>query len=657
MTPGLGPIRRPRSAVGRFLVVMAGAALVFGAVGFAIRGSGNPTAGRGPAATTGSTGSATWPATATGQAGGSAAGASGSPASLGEAGSSTSPLSGAIGGSGSPLGTGSPFGTAPGTARSATSGGAPRLLGPLDPSTTVDFALALRMPDQAAIDAYLDSLYDPRSSNYRHFLSAAEFGARFGLPLSRIAGLEAWARAAGLTVVGGYDQRTALRLEGTAGVLTRVFGVRLANYVDPKTGVTFHAPLNESTLPPEIADAVAGLAGLDTRPFRSGAVPKATVPAPRAVPSGGMGPVDLAKAYDIVPLYTAGYLGEGQVIAVVSFDTYNPDDITEFDKEYGIDGPAPKRVAIGKAVPKPGNGAVEVTLDVEILRAVAPHAQILNFEGQNGKVSQTDIFDAIVQDGRADIVSDSWGRCDTQGSFNTGDRARGMASLQAAAAKGVSVFVASGDNGVFDCWARDPTDQRETVDYPSSSPYTISVGGTHLWVRDDGTYLSEAGWEDYLTTAGTGGGLNPTEKRPTWQKGPGVENDLSNGNRQSPDVAAAGDPETGYRIRFTDPDSRTADWVQIGGTSAAAPFWAGSMALVRQLALHEGVGRLGFVDPMLYELAAGTDGATLFHDVAQGGNLDQTAGPGWDYATGLGSPDVTALAGAIVAYLNQHPVK
>ena len=582
MTPRLGPIFRPRSAAGRLLVVIAAAALAFGAVGFAIRETGDGLTG-----TTATTASAA--ATAAPSSGPTAATASdswGPSAGSGAPASPTSPLSGVIGTGGSPAGSGSPFAAAPGTAGSAAGGRAPRLLGPLDPSTTVDFALALRMPGQAALDAYLASLYDPSSANYRHFLSAAEFGARFGLPLSRIASLEAWARAAGLTVLGGYDQRTALRLEATAGAFTRVFGVRLASYSDPKTGLTFHAPLNTSPLPTAIADAVAGLAGLDTRPLTSGARPM--VQAPKAVPAGGMGPVDLAIAYDIVPMYKSGYLGEGQTIAVVSFDTYLVDDITAFDKEYGIDGPAPKRVAVGKAVPEPGNGAVEVTLDVEILRAVAPHAQILNFEGLNGRVSQTDIFDAIVQDGRADIVSDSWGRCDTEDSFNTGDRARGLASLQAAAAKGLSIFVASGDNGVFDCWARDPSDQRETVDYPSSSPYTVSVGGTHLWVRADGTYLSEAGWEDFLSTAGTGGGLNPIDKRPTWQKGPGVDNDLSNGKRQSPDVAAAGDPETGYRIWFTDPDSGEADWVQIGGTSAAAPFWAGSMALVRQLALHEG---------------------------------------------------------------------
>ena len=544
----------------------------------------------------------------------------------------------------------------PGTARSAAAGGPPRLVGPVDASTTIDFALALRVADQAEVDAYLASLYDPASPNYRHFLSAAEFGERFGLPLSRIADLESWARAAGLTVLGGYDQRTALRLEGTAGQLGSIFGLRLANYVDPGTGLTFHAPLNDATLPASIADAVSGLAGLNTRPYTSASRLIATN-APRAVANGGMGPVDLATAYDIVPLYQAGFLGEGQTIAIVSFDTYTDADIAAFDKEFGIDGPAPKRVRVGDPVAEPGPGSIEVTLDIEILREVAPRAQILNFEAINGRKSQADIFDAIVQDGRADIVSDSWGRCDTVETMNSGDRARGLTSLQSAVAKGISVFVASGDNGAFDCWARDPTDQRQTVDYPSASPYTIAVGGTHLNVRADGTYLSESGWESYLTTAGTGGGLNRLDKRPVWQVGPGVENDLSNGKRQSPDVAAAGDPETGYVIWFTDPGASEGSWMQIGGTSAAAPFWAGSMALVRQLALHEGVGRLGFVNPMLYALANGPDADTIFHDVTRGGNLAQQATPGWDYATGLGSPDVTALAGAIINYLNEHPAK
>jgi subtilase family serine protease len=138
--------------------------------------------------------------------------------------------------------------------------------------------------------------------------------------------------------------------------------------------------------------------------------------------------------------------------------------------------------------------------------------------------------------------------------------------------KFISASWASGDNGAFDCWARDPSDQRETVDYPSASPYTIAVGGTHLNVRADGTYLSESGWESYLSTAGTGGGINRIDKQPVWQVAPGVKNALSNGKRQSPDVAAAGDPETGYVVWFTEPGQSEGSWMQIGGTSAAAPF-------------------------------------------------------------------------------------
>ena len=305
--------------------------------------------------------------------------------------------------------------------------------------------------------------------------------------------------------------------------------------------------------------------------------------------------------------------------------------------------------------PVRGDGSSEVTLDIEVVRSVAPQAQILDFEAPNGPVSQADMIDAVVQDGRATIVTDSWGRCDVAEAFATGDRVRSLRSVQAAAAQGLSIFVASGDHGAFDCWANDPTDHRTTVDFPSDTPFTIAVGGTHLSVRADGTYMAETAWEDYLSTAGSGGGLNPTDARPVWQKGPGVDNSRSNGKRQSPDVAAAADPETGYRI-FTAP-GKSGAWQEAGGTSAATPFWATSMILIGQLAAGQGVGPLGFVDPMLYDIASTSTPNAIFHDVTRGTNLLRAAGPGWDYASGLGSPDVTALADAVVAYLQAHPVK
>jgi kumamolisin len=356
-----------------------------------------------------------------------------------------------------------------------------------------------------------------------------------------------------------------------------------------------------------------------------------------------------------VPIYESGILGDGQTIAIISFDTYAPSDIDTFDKEFGIDGPPVKKVAVGQPLTKPGSGTVEVALDLEVVRGVAPHAQILNFEGKNGTIDQADIIDAIVQDGRADIVSDSWGRCDVDEAFSPGSRERGVRSLQAAAAAGVSVFVASGDHGAFDCWSHDPSDHRLSVDYPSASPYTIAVGGTQLNVRMDGSYYYEDGWQDYLSVGGSGGGNNPIEARPDWQVGPGVDNEFSNGKRQSPDVAASASIDSPYLIFVTDPDAGAADWQHIGGTSAAAPFWAASMLLIRQIADQLGVGRLGYVNPMLYALANGPQRSAILHDIVRGGNLQHPATPGWDYATGLGSPDVTALAGAIVEYLRANP--
>ena len=384
----------------------------------------------------------------------------------------------------------------------------PKLIGPVDAGESVNFGLTLKMAQAGAIEKYLEQLYDPKSPNYRHFLTAAAFGAKFGLPLDRIQGVRDWAAAQGLEVVGSYDQRTSIRLRATAGQITDVFGVHLGQFVDSGSGVQFHAPLNAETVPTAIRDAVVGLSGLDTRPVRSSAH-ELVGGIGASVPADGLSPTDIAKAYDIVPLYEAGLLGDGQTIAIVSFDTFTPGDITAYDKQFGIDGPAVKRVAVGTALTTPGDGTVEVALDIEVVRAVAPHAQILNFEAKNGKVDHADLVDAIVQDGRADIVTDSWGKCDVPDAFNTGTREHGLRSLQAATAAGISFFIASGDHGAFDCWSSDPSDHRETVDFPSASPYSLSVGGTQLSVRTDGTYLTEAGWEDYLSTGGSAAATTP----------------------------------------------------------------------------------------------------------------------------------------------------
>lgn len=529
----------------------------------------------------------------------------------------------------------------------------PVRLGPTPLRTLIDFSLVLRVADQAGLDAYLAGLYDPTSPVYHRFLTAPEFGARFGLPGDRVHRVEQWARHAGLEVVRTYLQRTAIRVRAPAGDVNRLFAVTLIDELDPQTGTTYRVVDEEPSVPSAILPEVEGIAGLDDRPAVSFAAPSGFTTA--GVPRTGLGPRDLAAAYDIDPLYDAGIQGSGQYIAIVSFDTYLPSDIETFEQELGIvDAPPIERIAVGEPLDEPGSGSGEVTLDIDVIRSVAPKAQILNFEApNNGSVGFAEMVDAIVEDGRAQIISVSWGLCDAAGRLSPVSRLRGERSFQAMAAAGISLFAASGDWGAYSCSVRDPSDHRVTVFWPSSSPYVVSVGGTFLSVREDGSYLDEAGWEDYLTTGGTGGGLNPIDERPAWQRGVGVENSESNGARQLPDISAAADPDTGYAVYYTAEEGN--GWTMIGGTSGAAPFWAGITALFGEVNERAGVGRTGFLNPVLYAIAEEAEPNTVLHDVVRGGDLLHRAGPGWDYATGLGTPDVTALAGAIVEYLRANP--
>ena len=215
----------------------------------------------------------------------------------------------------------------------------------------------------------------------------------------------------------------------------------------------------------------------------------------------------------------------------------------------------------------------------------------------------------------------------------------------------INVFVSSGDDGVYDC--HDPALDNFTwdvaVDFPSSSSNAISVGGTFLERTPSGGYLDEAAWENPLHNRGSGGGNDPLESRPEWQKGPGVDNAFSDGHRQLPDVSAPSDGKFIWPIVIEGKEEL------VGGTSASSPFWAGVGALFAQLAKRAGVKDLGMLNKAFYAVAADNKPNVLFHDIVRGGNLGYDATPGWDYATGLGSPIADRLGATIVRYLRAHP--
>jgi hypothetical protein len=511
-----------------------------------------------------------------------------------------------------------------------------RYLGPMKPSKTIGFTLVLRFR-QGALDRYLQQVQDPASPNYQRYLTARQIGERFGIGPAKLARIRKSLEAAGLHVTEAYPQRTSIRASGTVARVSAFFRTTLGEFREP-SGRVYHRPLRTPAVPSALRRSVVGVTGLSNR----------SLALPATVPDGALAPKTVAKTYNIAPLHQRGIRGQGQTIAIISFDSFNDSDPKLFDKQFGLTGPRVKHRKVGGGA-QVGEGSVEVNLDIDVIRGIAPKAQIIDYEGPNGGVGYADMLNAVIADGKADIASISWGNCDDLSNLSPVQRTDTLQTFRAAVARGISIFVASGDAGAYTCQRRFLNDHRLTVEFPSSTPYVISVGGTLLTTTADGTYFREYGWEDPLGNAGGGGGLNPQDARPDWQKAPGVNNSFSNGKRQLPDVSAASDPDSGFFVvsggRLT----------SIGGTSAATPFWAASMLLIKQYVQKAGSARrLGFVAPILYRLASTKQPYPPFHDVVAGGNRYFRAGPGWDYVTGLGSPNVWNLARDMARHLKRQ---
>ena len=543
-------------------------------------------------------------------------------------------------------------GITPTEADAASSESQATQVGPTAASEQIQFTVSLRLPGAAELDRYLHDLVTPGSAHYQQFLTPAEFGARFGLPDGRVAPILAWLESAGL-VTDLMPQRTSIAVSGNADQVSDLLGVQLVDWKNA-AGTRYHVPVGDVSVPENLDTDVAAVLGLNTEPVIQ---PSAVLTPLKAGAGDGLLPDTVSTAYEIDPLHDAGLNGEGMTIAIVSFDTFTPSDVELFDQNFGNSGGMPvELIRLPGSPTEIGEGAGEVALDIQVIRGIAPKAQILNYEGPNTSDGFVPIISRIVADGRAKIVSISWGLCENWNSPLS--MLAEQTEFAAAFAAGISIFSASGDDAAYDCRrvdiSEDPfeRDLSPGTDWPASSPSVIGVGGTFLTLREDGTYVEEAGWEEPLGGGGGGGGLSRYQPRPEWQVGLGVDNASSNGMRQVPDVAGPADPTSGFVVTYTDFELGLVSG-QVGGTSAAAPFWAASMLLAQQLAEREGVPGIGPLGPLLYQIAAEQPAGAVFHDIVRGGNLLYSAGPGWDYSTGLGTPRVALLARAIVDALKQ----
>jgi kumamolisin len=306
---------------------------------------------------------------------------------------------------------------------------------------------------------------------------------------------------------------------------------------------------------------------------------------------------------------------------------YRAADLTAYFKGLGQTAPQVTAVSVdnGKNSPSTASSADgEVMLDIEVSAAVAPGAKIVVYFAPNTDQGFIDAVSSAVHDttNNPSVISISWGG--PESSWTTQAMNALDAACQSAAALGITVTVAAGDNGSTDGATGN------NVDFPASSPHVLGCGGTKL-VGSGSTITSEVVWNEQASNEGaTGGGVSNVFPLPSFQANANVPAPSSStGGRGVPDVSGDADPVTGYQVRV---DGQN---LVIGGTSAVAPLWAGLIALSNQ----QNGKSAGFLQPQLYS----AKGAAAFNDIVSGNNGAFSAGPGWDACTGLGSPIGTRL--------------
>ncbi|WP_166902990.1 S53 family peptidase [Mycobacterium sp. DL440] len=366
---------------------------------------------------------------------------------------------------------------------------------------------------------------------------------------------------------------------------------------------------------------------------------------PLDVPDRGLTPQELLNTYNLSGLARQGFTGKGSTIVIFAFDGFDQADLDTFSTSFGL--PTFTPVVVG-GQPSAPHG--ETTMDLQIAHAIAPEAQkvVVNArptvqgDGAYEKIGQ--LLESTDQQfpGAVWSFSIGWG-CDKL--LTAADLAPVRSALAAAHTRGTTAFDASGDLAGLECrggqdWSSAPGPDDVGLDSVASLPEMTSVGGTSLSTDTDGAWLAEQAWFDVPLSQGTGGGVSSLFDRPDWQRGlsaPGSTEAGGAGRRLTPDIAAVADPFTGVKIVLN------GQVLVGGGTSQAAPLWAGIAAVMNQYLTSNGGRALGHLNPMLYRIAKGAP-LPAFRDVTLGGNAVAVAGPGYDLVTGLGTPDVENLA-------------
>jgi subtilase family serine protease len=561
----------------------------------------------------------------------------------------------------------------------------------------------------AALDQLLLDQQNPSSPRYHQWLTPATYAAQFGLSSADIAQVTAWLGSQGFTVTEVAQSGTFVRFNGTAAQVDAAFATSIHSL--SVNGETHFANVTDASLPTALAAVVTGITGLHDFKLKARIRAHAAL-MPDYTASGNhyVIPGDFYQIYNELPLFTSSITGAGQTIAVMGqVDLYNTGtaaspnyaDIAAFRSASGLSANVPIVKTYGtdpgsptcqtNCFPNEGDLA-ESSLDVEWSGATAPGASVIF-------VNSTDVINYSLTDAidnnLAPIVSISYGDCEP--SWGTTDLNTYNALLKMGNSFGITIVAPAGDDGATDCDDEvSSAVQGLAVDFPASSPYATAMGGTMFnegsgsyWGSSQSTftagasspvlaapysavsYIPEAAWSDIASGyfGGSGGGPSAFFTKPYWQVGTGVPADAS---RDIPDLALdASDVHDGllYCVSNSCSGGFTTTIAAediAGGTSFAAPSFAGILALIEQK-----IGaRIGNANPVIYALAnnsayyvAGSTSAAssklVFNDVTTGnnnspctagspycnasGSIGYAAGAGYDLATGWGSVNANAL--------------
>lgn len=543
-------------------------------------------------------------------------------------------------------------------------------VGMLPGSTRLSMRVVLEPRDPRALASFIDAVSTPSSPRYRHFLARGQFAARFGPTGAATAAVAGVLAHDGLRVASISQSHLVLSVVGRASGFAAALHAPIERW-RLASGSTGYRLGGAARLPSRVAADVAGIVGISSlvepqavalraRPLdhagrravaREGASAAGAVTAKDGPASGcaslynsdigdAYTPQQIGAAYGLDTAWGDGDDGTGHTIAVLELASYSMADIVAFDQCFGLisdaatTDPSVHDIDVdGGAGPLDLSSALEPTLDIDELRALAPGATVDVYLGPNGlPFGLVDTLQRIATDDTAQVVSISWGVCE-----RFSDHAQETPIFEQMAAQGQSVFAASGDSGSSDCIDQAPTGgpapTGPAVDDPASQPDVTGVGG--LTVTSIAP-LDETVWND--CGGASGGGISSAYARPSWQQAPGMPTGGAAGAhaRLVPDLSVIGDPCDGTVVELG------GTWTAVGGTSMGAPVMAATTAVAAQRC---GASSLGLLNPRLY--AMGRAGG-YFNAVTTGTNetVPQTvaaheyaAHAGYNMAAGLGSPN------------------